>query len=87
MPVPRQYLVERVDHRRETQHTKDSTDRSSESDLVKEQDAPTAVALDWRTIAEHEPPTFPALFVRHRGKEAADLLISERKQGKLLVAV
>jgi hypothetical protein len=62
-------------------------ERSGELDLSKEQDAPTPVARDWRAIAEYEPPTFAAPFLRHRGKQAAGLLIRERKQCQFCASV
>jgi hypothetical protein len=82
-----QQPVESVDDWRQSKHPQHAAERSGELDLSKEQHAPTPVARDWRTIAEHEPPTFTAPFLWHRCKEAARLLIPERKQCQFRASV
>jgi hypothetical protein len=79
--------VECVDDWRQSKRPQDAAERSGELDLSKEQDAPTPVARDWGAIAEYQPPTFAALFVWHRGEQAARLLIRERKQCEFLASV
>jgi hypothetical protein len=87
LATPSKEFVPHVDERRQSQRAKDAAERSGKLDLGKEQDAPTPVPSDRRPIAEYEPPTFAALFVRHRGEEASRLFIVKRKQGQLLATV
>ena len=85
--VSSQDLVKHVDDRGKTEQAKCAADRSSEPDFGKEKDTSTPVALDWRTIAEYEPPTLSAFFFRHGGQQVVCLLIAEWKECKILVAV
>ena len=79
--------VSSVDERRQSEPAQDAPEWTRKLDFRKEHDAPTPVARDWRAIAEYEPPTFPAPFLRHRGEQAPGLLIRERKQRHFLASV
>ncbi|MGH9461031.1 MAG: hypothetical protein ACRD1X_07420, partial [Vicinamibacteria bacterium] len=87
LATPSKEFVPHVDERRQSQRAKDAAERSSKPNLSKQQDAPAPVPSDRRPIAEYEPPTFAALFVRHRGEEAFRLFIVKRKQGQFFAAV
>ncbi len=56
-------------------------------DLGKEYNSSALVPTDCGAIAEHDPPTLPALLLRHRGQQVAGLLIAEREQRQLLPTV
>ncbi len=47
----------------------------------------TLVPTDYGAITEYDPPTLPALLLRHRGQQAPRLFIAERKQRQFLVAI
>ncbi len=80
LTILRQDPVKHVDEGGQSERAKDAAEWSGELDLGEEHDAPTLVARDWPPIAEYEPPTFVALFLRHRGEQVLGLLIGQRKQ-------
>ncbi len=79
--------VKHVYDRGQSERAKDAAEWSGELDLGEEHDAPTLVARNWRPVAEYEPPTFVALFLRHRGEQVLGLLIGQRKQCQFFASV
>ncbi len=79
--------VKHVDERRQSERAQDAAEWSGKLELGEQHDAPTPVARDWRPIAEDEPPTFSAPFLRHRGEQVPGLLIGERKQCQLFTSI
>ena len=72
--------VKHVDERGQSERPKGTAEWPGQLDLDEEHDAPALIAGDWRPIAEYEPPTFAAPFLRHRGEQVPGLLIGQRKQ-------
>ncbi len=87
LSIPSQDPVKHIHERRQSERTKEVAQWSGELDLGEEHDAPTLVARDCRPIAEYEPPTFAAPFLRHRGEQVPGLLIGERKQCQFFTSV
>jgi hypothetical protein len=62
--IPGEHLVERVDDWRQPKPPQRVAELASRPDLSEEHEAAAVVARDRNSVAEHEPPTFAALFLR-----------------------
>jgi hypothetical protein len=82
-----QELVERVKQCGCAERSQHAAQQPCQAEFGEERDAPSAVAGNRRAVAEDEPPTLSACLVGHRSEQPVGLLIREREQGQLLVAV
>jgi hypothetical protein len=80
-------LVERVDERRGVQRSEDASQRAGQPDLGEERNAAASVACDRRSVTQDEPPAFAARFRGDACEQVPGLVIRERQQPQLLVAV
>jgi hypothetical protein len=78
---------ERVDERRQPQGAKKAPERTGQADLGEEPDSSALVAGNEGAVAEDEPPTLAARFLRNVAEQTAGFLVREREQCQLLATI
>jgi hypothetical protein len=80
-------LVERVKQLGRAERSQCAAQPPSQAEFGQECDATSSVACERRAVAEDEPPTLSARLLGHGSEEAAGVVVVEREQSQLLVAV